>query len=419
MLPLDLFRNRTYAGANLVMLLVALAMFGVFFFLSLYMQNVLGYSAVQTGAAFLPMTILIILIAPIAGKTSDRFGSRWLMTAGMVLIAVQLLYFSRLGVDASFWDLLPAFLVGGVGMALTMTPSAAAATRSVSVDKAGVGAAVLNASRQIGGSLGIALIGAIIAFEAGDGVRTPEAFVDGLQTALLVASGIAALGAIVAFSLVRPHEAARRAGQARRGADRVTATPSARLPAEERRRELVDAALRVFSEGSYAGATTAQIAREAGVSEPILYRHFASKRELYFACLDTAWQRIRVRIEERIDELGPESGWQAIGPATMREMKVLLPSLWMQAITEAGEDPEIRRHVRGHMRQVHDFFADVLRRVQEEGGIHPERDPDTEAWIFVAGSLLVSVADRLGGLLKAEDFEAIRAERLRWLTGAD
>ena len=213
MLPLELFRSRTYAGANLVMLLVALAMFGVFFFLSLYMQNVLGYSAVQTGAAFLPMTVLIILIAPVAGRASDRFGSRGLMTAGMVLIAVQLLYFSRLGVNASFWDLLPAFLVGGVGMALTMTPSAAAATRSVPVDKAGVGAAVLNASRQIGGSLGIALIGAIIAFEAGD-QRTPEAFVDGLQTALLVASGVAALGAVVAFSLVRPHEGALHAGQA-------------------------------------------------------------------------------------------------------------------------------------------------------------------------------------------------------------
>ena len=214
MLPLELFRSRTYAGANLVMLLVALAMFGVFFFLSLYMQNVLGFSAVQTGAAFLPMTILIILIAPVAGKASDRFGSRWLMTAGMVLISAQLLYFSRLGVDASFWDLLPAFLVGGVGMALTMTPSAAAATRSVPVDKAGVGAAVLNASRQIGGSLGIALIGAIIAIEAGGQRTSPEVFVDGLSTALLVASGIAALGAAVAFSLVRPHEAARRAGQA-------------------------------------------------------------------------------------------------------------------------------------------------------------------------------------------------------------
>jgi MFS family permease len=185
-------------------------MFGVFFFLSLYMQNVLGYSPVQTGAAFLPMTILIILIAPIAGRASDRIGSRGLMTAGMILIAVQLLYFSRLGVDASFWDLLPAFLVGGVGMSLTMTPSAAAATRSVSVDKAGVGAAVLNASRQIGGSLGIALIGAIIAFEAGS-ERSPEAFVDGLQAALLIAAGIAIVGAVVAFSLVRPHDGAGRA----------------------------------------------------------------------------------------------------------------------------------------------------------------------------------------------------------------
>jgi len=197
----------------------------------------------------------------------------------------------------------------------------------------------------------------------------------------------------------------------------MTAPTSTRLPAAERRRELVEAALRVFSEGSYAGATTAQIAREAGVSEPILYRHFASKRELYCACLNEAWRRIRERIEQKIDELGPELGWQAIGPATMREMKVVLPSLWMQAITEAGEDLEIRRHVRGHMREVHDFFADVLGRVQEQGGIHAERDPDTEAWIFIAGSLLVSVADRLGGLLKAEDFEAIRSERLRWLTG--
>jgi EmrB/QacA subfamily drug resistance transporter len=210
MLQLDLFRNSTYTGANLVILLVALAMFGVFFFVSLYMQNVLGYSAVQTGAAFLPMTILIILVAPIAGRTSDRIGSRSLLTVGMVLVAGQLLYFSRLGVDSSFWNLLPGFLVGGVGMALTMTPSAAAATRSVPVDKAGVGSAVLNASRQVGGSLGIALMGAIIAAEA-NGVTSPEAFVDGFQSALLVAAGIAALGAVVAFTLVRPHEGAGRA----------------------------------------------------------------------------------------------------------------------------------------------------------------------------------------------------------------
>jgi EmrB/QacA subfamily drug resistance transporter len=208
MLQLGLFRNPTYTGANLVVLLVALAMFGIFFFLSLYMQNVLGYSAVQTGAAFLPMTILIILLAPVAGKTSDRIGSRGLLTVGMLLVAAQLLYFSTLGLDSTYWNLLPGLLVGGVGMSLTMTPSAAAATRSVPVDKAGVGSAVLNASRQVGGSLGIAIMGAIVAAEA-NGVRSPEAFVDGFQSALLVASAIAAVGALVAFALVRPHEGAR------------------------------------------------------------------------------------------------------------------------------------------------------------------------------------------------------------------
>jgi AcrR family transcriptional regulator len=198
----------------------------------------------------------------------------------------------------------------------------------------------------------------------------------------------------------------------------MTPAVQTRLPAPERRRALVEAALRVFSEGSYAGATTSEIAREAGVSEPILYRHFHSKRDLYFACLDEAWRRIRERIEDRVTELGAEEGWRAIGPATMREVKVLLPSLWMQAITEAGQDAEIRRHVRGHMREVHDFFADVLRQVQAEGGIHPDRDPDAEAWIFVAGTLLVSVADRLGGPLGSDDFEAIKHQRLRWLTGS-
>jgi EmrB/QacA subfamily drug resistance transporter len=207
MLPLELFRSGTYTGANLVVLLVALAMFGVFFFVSLYMQNILGYSPVQAGAAFLPMTILIILVAPVAGKTSDRIGSRGLMTAGMVLIATQLVMFSRLSADASYRDLFPALLIGGVGMALTMTPSAAAATRSVPVDKAGVGSAVLNSARQVGGTMGIALMGAIMASAAG-GERTQEAFMKGFEPALLVAAGIAVAGAIVAFTLVRPHEGA-------------------------------------------------------------------------------------------------------------------------------------------------------------------------------------------------------------------
>jgi len=198
----------------------------------------------------------------------------------------------------------------------------------------------------------------------------------------------------------------------------VTPSTGARLPAAERRQELLDAALRVFSAGSYAGATTAEIAREAGVTEPILYRHFESKRDLYLACLDEAWRRVRERVEDAVAEHGAAEGWRATGPATMRELKVVVPSLWMQAITEAGEDEDIRRHARRHMREVHDFFADVLRQVQVEGGVHADRDPDVEAWIFVAGSLLVSIADRLGGPLRAEDFEAIKRERLRWLTGS-
>jgi EmrB/QacA subfamily drug resistance transporter len=211
MLDLSLFRNGTFAGANLVILLVALAMFGVFFFVSLYMQGILGYSAVQAGAAFLPMTVLIILVAPVAGRVSDRIGSQWLMTAGMLLVTTQLVYFSQLGVEATFWNLLPGFLIGGAGMSLVMTPSAAAAVRALPVDKSGVGSAVLNAFRQVGGSMGIALMGAIMAHEVGSATgaevfRDPQRFVDGFSTTLLVAAGIALAGAVVAAVLVRPHE---------------------------------------------------------------------------------------------------------------------------------------------------------------------------------------------------------------------
>ena len=202
MLDLTLFRSGTYTGANVSMLLVALSMFGVFFFVSLYMQNVLGYSAVQAGAAFLPMTVLIILIAPIAGKASDRFGSRWLMTIGMVLLGVQLLYFSQLSTTSDFWNLLPGFILGGIGMAMAMTPTAAAATRAVPVNKAGVGSAVLNAMRQVGGSVGIALMGAIVAGQA-SGRPGVDGFMAGFERALIVAAVIAFAGSIVAFALVR------------------------------------------------------------------------------------------------------------------------------------------------------------------------------------------------------------------------
>ena len=163
MLDLSLFKNSTFSGANVTMLLVALAMFGVFFFNSLYLGQVLGYSPIQTGATFLPLTVLIVFVAPLAGRFSDKIGSRWLMGAGLVLLSGSLLSFSTLGVDSSFWDIVPGLILGGFGMSLAMTPTTAAAMGSVPVDKAGVGSAVLNSMRQVGGSLGIALMGAIVA----------------------------------------------------------------------------------------------------------------------------------------------------------------------------------------------------------------------------------------------------------------
>jgi EmrB/QacA subfamily drug resistance transporter len=204
MLDLSLFRNPTFAGANAVMFFVGLAMFGIFFFNSLFLQNILGFSAIQTGATFLPMTVLIILVAPQAGRLSDQVGPRWLMGLGMLLVTGSLLIFSTLDVGSSFWHILPGLLVGGIGMALVMTPTTAAAMGSVPVDKAGVGSAVINSMRQVGGSLGIAVMGAVVATAIHPGLGNPrEQFVTGYHHALYVGAAISLAGAIVAVLTVR------------------------------------------------------------------------------------------------------------------------------------------------------------------------------------------------------------------------
>jgi len=209
MLDLKLFSNPTFSGANVAMLLVALAMFGVFFYLSLYVQQILGYSPVEAGASFLPATILIAVLSPKVGSLVDRLGSRWLTGSGMTLLAVSLVLFSRLGTQASYWDILPGLVAMGVGMALAMTPTTAAAMSSVPRDQAGVGSAVLNSMRQVGGSLGIAVTGAIVAhvtassLAAGD--TRPVAFVHGFQRGLEIAAVIALTGAVVAVVTMRTH----------------------------------------------------------------------------------------------------------------------------------------------------------------------------------------------------------------------
>jgi EmrB/QacA subfamily drug resistance transporter len=206
MLDLSLFRIGSFAGSNVVAMLVSLSMFGVFFFVSLYIQNILHYSATQAGATFLPMVSLIILIAPIAGRLSDRIGSRWLMGAGMTLVGASLLLYERVTVHSNFWTLLPAMIVGGFGMALTMSPMTSAAMGAVPVDKAGVGSGVLNSFRQVGGSFGIAVMGAIVAAYLHHPTHSAAAaqdYVNGLHAGFGVAAAITFVAALVAVVTVR------------------------------------------------------------------------------------------------------------------------------------------------------------------------------------------------------------------------
>jgi TetR/AcrR family transcriptional regulator len=192
-----------------------------------------------------------------------------------------------------------------------------------------------------------------------------------------------------------------------------------RLPAKERKAAVLDCACGIFSSGSYRGTTTAEIARQAGVTEPVLYRHFESKRGLYLAVLEESWRRLRVVWEQAIaDEPDPRFWVSAMGRAYLasKDTRILCAELWIQALTEASDDAEIRRFLRKQMREVHSFVSDVIRRSQEAGGIFPERDPNAEAWIFISIGLLGTVGRRVGSVPE-EDFEAIVASRRRWLTG--
>jgi AcrR family transcriptional regulator len=192
----------------------------------------------------------------------------------------------------------------------------------------------------------------------------------------------------------------------------------ARLPAAERRLALVETAVRVFAEGSYRGTTTAEIARAAGVSEPILYRHFASKRDLYLAALDHVWGKARGVWEAALaDTPDVRSALESVGRGhfAARDCKHQMAELWVQALSEATEDPELRKHLRRHMRDVHDFFAGVLRRGQEEGVLHPDRDADAEAWSWMAGSLFGMVGRRVG-VLDDEEVARIKQARVDWLS---
>ena len=150
---------------------------------------------------------MIVIFAPIAGKLSDRVGSRWLMAAGMTTVAVCCLLLSTVNLHSTFWHMLPAFILGGLGMSFVMTPMSAAAMGAAPVAKAGVASGVLNTFRQVGVALGIAIMGAIVADRAASrgGLRDPDAFVYGLTFGMKVSAAICFGAAISAAVLVRKY----------------------------------------------------------------------------------------------------------------------------------------------------------------------------------------------------------------------
>ena len=162
MMPLEFFRIPAFSAGNAVAVAMSLGMFGTFFFFSLYMQFVRGYSALQTGVRILPLTGMIFFVAPAAGRLAQKYGSRWPMTIGPMLAGGGLLAMSRVGIETSYNLMIPVLMVMGIGMGMTMAPMTAAVMGAVGAERAGLGSAMTNTSREVGGVLGIALLGTIL-----------------------------------------------------------------------------------------------------------------------------------------------------------------------------------------------------------------------------------------------------------------
>jgi EmrB/QacA subfamily drug resistance transporter len=233
MVEFHFFSDRNFLGAVVVALIVSFAMLGVFFFLALYMQNILGYSPLEAGVRFLPSTLMIVGVAPVAGRLADRFGARWLIAGGLTIVAASLYTFSDLAVDSSYLDLLPGFMLLGIGIAMTMSPMTSAAMNAVAVEKAGIASGVLSMFRMVGGSLGVAVTGAIFQGSVGDPTTaTPADFVDALGHAMLVSAGVALLGAAIGALAIRgTHREAER--QPEREAEPEVAAAAATSPGGE------------------------------------------------------------------------------------------------------------------------------------------------------------------------------------------
>jgi EmrB/QacA subfamily drug resistance transporter len=213
LLPLRIFQNRTLSAANVTGFLIGAALFSQFFLLTLYMQEVLHYSAKQTGVAYLTLTLSIIVFAGVAQSLVTRVGIRRVLPVGLALSAVGLVMFTQLPVDGHyFWDLFPGFLVSGIGLALSFVPMTIAALVGVEESDAGIASGLINTSQQIGGAIGLAAATTIattftsrfVDSHAGSSATDPAALNHGYQIAFWVLAAVAALASVLAAIMIEP-----------------------------------------------------------------------------------------------------------------------------------------------------------------------------------------------------------------------
>jgi EmrB/QacA subfamily drug resistance transporter len=206
-----LLRTRTVAGANVAGFIMGTAMFSMFLMLTLYMQQVLGYSAMKTGVAYLAVAGTAIVWSAVAAQLVTRIGVKPVLTTGMTMLTAGLVYFTQVSVGGSYLaDLLPGFLLIGVGIGFSFVPISIAALAGVQPAEAGLASGLINTSQQIGGALGIAALSTIATSQTenalGTGSALPVALVDGFSAAFLAGVGIAGIGIVAALTLIRRDE---------------------------------------------------------------------------------------------------------------------------------------------------------------------------------------------------------------------
>ena len=200
MLPMQFFAKRSFAVTNVVSMAMYFGMFGSIFFLSQFMQNVLGNSPLQAGLKLLVWTGATMIVAPLAGIFSEKYGPRWFMVGGVSLQAIALGWLaSEASTTMTYGSMIIPFILAGSGMALVFAPSASAILNSVRVDQAGQASGATNAIRELGGTFGIAVLATV--FSGAGAYTSPQAFVDGLVPALWVGVAVLAFGAFVAAVL--------------------------------------------------------------------------------------------------------------------------------------------------------------------------------------------------------------------------